>query len=62
MENNLFAVRATIRYQSDEIVSLWTSEADAKRELKNIRRAKDSEWADRYYVSKVRLNNREMYS
>lgn len=61
MEKNLFAVKALIRYQSDEIISLWTNEADAKRELKNIRRTKDNEWADRFYIAKVQLNNRELH-
>jgi hypothetical protein len=61
MEKNLFAVKASVRYEYDEIISLWTNEDDAKRELKNVRRTKDAEWADRFYVAKVQLNNRELY-
>ena len=61
MEKNLFAVKALVRYEYDEIISLWTNEDDAKRELKNVRRTKDAEWVDRFYVAKVQLNNRELY-
>ena len=61
MEKNLFAIIASVKFESTEIVSLWTSEEDARRELKNVRRAKDSFWVDRFYISKVQLNNREMY-
>ena len=61
MEKNLFAVKALVRYEYDEIISLWTNEDDAKRELKNVCRTKDAEWVDRFYVAKVQLNNRELY-
>jgi hypothetical protein len=61
MEKNLFAIIASVKFESTEIVSLWTSKEDARRELKNVRRAKDSFWVDRFYISKVQLNNREMY-
>ena len=57
---NLFAVRAFVRYESDDIVSLWTTEESAKEELKKIKRTRYADFVTRYYVDEVRVNNRDM--
>ena len=57
---NLFAVRAFVMYESDDIVSLWTTEESAKEELKKIKRTRYANFVTRYYVDEVRVNSRDM--
>jgi hypothetical protein len=57
---NLFAVRAFVMYESDDIVSLWTTEESAKEELKKIKRTRYADFVTRYYVDEVRVNRRDM--
>jgi hypothetical protein len=57
---NLFAVRAFVIYESDAIVSLWTTEESAKEELKKIKRTRYADFVTRYYVDEVRVNRRDM--
>jgi hypothetical protein len=57
---NLFAVRAFVMYESDDIVSLWTTEESAKEELKKIKRTRYADFVTRYYVDEVRVNSRDM--
>ena len=61
MKKNLFAVKAQVDYEYDHVISLWTTEAEAKRELKNVKRLADNQWVDKFYIVEVRLNNREMF-
>jgi hypothetical protein len=57
---NLFAVRAFVMWESDDIVSLWTTEESAKEELRKIKRTRYADWVTRYYVDEVRVNSRDM--
>jgi hypothetical protein len=57
---NLFAVRAFVMYESDDIVSLWTTEESAKEELRKIKRTRYADFVTRYYVDEVRVNSRDM--
>jgi len=57
---NLFAVRAFVMYESDDIVSLWTTKESAKEELKKIKRTRYADFVTRYYVDEVRVNSRDM--
>jgi hypothetical protein len=57
---NLFAVRAFVMWESDDIVSLWTTEESAKEELRKIKRTRYADSVTRYYVEEVRVNSRDM--
>jgi hypothetical protein len=57
---NLFAVRAFVMWESDDIVSLWTTEESAKEELRKIKRTRYADFVTRYYVDEVRVNSRDM--
>ena len=61
MEKNLFAVKAQVDYEYDDVISLWTTEAEAKRELKNVKRLAANQWVNKFYIVEVRVNNREMF-
>lgn len=60
MKKNLFAIKQRIPYEIDEIVSIWTTEAEAKDELRKVRRTVDAEHSE-FYLAEVRLNNRDMF-
>lgn len=60
MKKNLFAIKQRIPYEIDDIVSIWTTEAEAKNELRKVRRTVDAEDSE-FYMAEVRLNNREMF-
>jgi len=58
-QTKLYAVYFQVPYESDDVASLWTTEAAAREELRKVKRTVNARYA-RYYLREVQINTREM--